>query len=242
MNNKIIVTILIVLLVVIVFTGSYLLLGRTTNTKSSTSPTPLLTSIPTNSQEPTGSTSVLSIPTFTVTIKDDSHNVPPTTTSTTDPYTGKTTTTTIPGFAVDSRNITFTIQNQLLALSYKQTEQPSTYGFYYDIRFEPHYTTTPNNDWTEIYDISLGYSSASTSENTVISFHNDYSPQTGLAFIQGGIDRTFPPDAKVDFQVQAMIGYITSSTNYHSLPFPTTNYTFVGETSGWSPTQTLTIS
>lgn len=46
---------------------------------------------------------------------------------------------------------------------------------------------------------------------------------------------SFPADAQVDFQVQAMIGY------FHRGYLPLSGDEFVGKTSEWSNTQTLTI-
>ena len=46
----------------------------------------------------------------------------------------------------------------------------------------------------------------------------------------------------MDFRVQAQIGYYTSFQDYIGFPgAPFTTYTFHGEVSGWSETQTLTI-
>jgi hypothetical protein len=47
-----------------------------------------------------------------------------------------------------------------------------------------------------------------------------------------------PTGGQVDFQVQAMIGYVHREI---TVPVPGTGWVFTGETSGWSDTQTLTI-
>ena len=48
----------------------------------------------------------------------------------------------------------------------------------------------------------------------------------------------YPAGGQVDFQVQAMIGYLQSTP---SLSLPLGDYEFIGQASGWSSTQTVTI-
>jgi hypothetical protein len=52
----------------------------------------------------------------------------------------------------------------------------------------------------------------------------------------------FPSGAQIDFQVEAMIGYVhrvhNPNATSHLEMFP---YLFTGETSGWSETQTITL-
>ena len=61
------------------------------------------------------------------------------------------------------------------------------------------------------------------------------SPRTGISIgfkgYKGGADLILldPADSQIDFQVEASIGYYTADN------------VFIGETSGWSNTQTLTI-
>ena len=160
---------------------------------------------------------------FTLKQVDNSYNVAPTTTSTTDPYTNKTTTTTIPGYHVENKTIEAIITNSLGAS-------------YYNFRYKPHYI----ENWTYYPfnpDSVSGYNSydsfsvpnvASTSSYTVIT----------LDFLPSISER-----GEVDVQVQALIG------SYNAIPYghmidlgaPTYDFIFQGTTSGWSNTQTITI-
>jgi hypothetical protein len=164
-----------------------------------------------------------SVPEFTLKQVDNSYNVAPTTTSTTDPYTNKTTTTTIPGYHVENKTIEATITNNLGAS-------------HYNFRYKPHYI----ENWTYYPfnpDSVSGYNSydsfsvpnaASTSSYTVIT----------LDFLPSISER-----GEVDVQVQALIG------SYNAIPYghmidlgaPTYDFIFQGTTSGWSNTQTITI-
>ena len=51
-----------------------------------------------------------------------------------------------------------------------------------------------------------------------------------------GMYITFPPQAKIDFQVEAMIGYTARVVEGDMAP-----WYFFGEKSGWSNTQTIAI-
>ena len=62
---------------------------------------------------------------------DHSYDVPPKTTSTTDPYTNETTTTTIPGYHVENKTVEAVIKNNLGAS-------------YYNFRYKGHYA----EDWS----------------------------------------------------------------------------------------------
>ena len=53
-----------------------------------------------------------SVPEFTVKLASYPYDVPPTTTTTADPYTGKETITTQPGYRVENKSIELTIKNQ----------------------------------------------------------------------------------------------------------------------------------
>jgi hypothetical protein len=112
-----------------------------------------------------------------------------------------------------------------------------TVGLQYVIRWKGHY----GQDWYEIYydtpmDGFTGFSANLESEFTVISFEGEYSSSDGLKLIYQGMYTTFPPSAQVDFQVKALIGYVSRC------PVPgTSGWTFTGEESDWSNTQTITI-
>jgi hypothetical protein len=172
-----------------------------------------------------------SVPEFTVTIADHSYDVPETTTSYTNPYTNETTITTIPGYRVANRSIEVSIKNQAFA-PYTDADG-HTILLYYNISVKPHYV----EDWRYYPDSVWDNYNASNSEYTVKTFGfggiaDPISPQIGYV----------SPGGKVDFRVEAMIGYYDkvwvsigdSPLAGGSVPV------FAGETSGWSSIQTVT--
>jgi hypothetical protein len=144
-------------------------------------------------------------------LADHSYDVPPSTTTTTNLYTGKQTVTTQPGYHIENKTIDITIKNQpfvsssnfnqpLLWRSCKRSfwrELDRTYPYFDDSR----------------PDLQL----QSASENTLISTPQDY-----------------PAGGQVDFQVEAIIVTIHPLYNIN---FAYWGY----ETSDWSNTQTLSI-
>jgi len=149
------------------------------------------------------------VPEFTVKLVDRSYDVPPSTTTTIDPYTGKETVTNQPGRRVENKTIEVAIKNQ-----------PFSSRLMYNIRIKGHF----EQGWRELYCPSDGYLWQSDSQYTVISLPANY-----------------PVDAKIDFQVEALNGYISreyDGSNAGPFSFP---WTFTGENSGWSNTQTITI-
>jgi hypothetical protein len=164
------------------------------------------------------------IPEFILKFADHSYDVPPTVTSTTDPYTNKTTTRTIAGYHVDNKTIDAEITNNG--------------GSYYNFRYKPHYTDNwsyyPfNPDINTEYivpsaqDLS-GVYAASTSSYTTVS----------LTFLP----KTIPENGVVDVQVQALFGsYEKHPSGMRGAGFPTYDFIFSGESSNWSNTQTVTM-
>ena len=64
------------------------------------------------------STDVDGVPEFTLRYVDNSYDVPPKTTTSTDPYTNEITTTTIPGYHVENRTVEAVIKNNVGASYY----------------------------------------------------------------------------------------------------------------------------
>ncbi len=160
-----------------------------------------------------------SVPQFTLEYVVKSYDVPPVTTSTTDPYTNKTTTTTILGYHVDNLTIEVTIKNQ----PFPSIVNGNFTSLYYNVRTKGHY----GEDWTEQYPYLYRFSGSlptqSSSENTVLSLPSHYRVGD-----------------KVDFQLEAVLGYEYSYyLPDHIDPIITSD--FVHESSGWSNTQTITI-
>jgi hypothetical protein len=168
-----------------------------------------------------------SVPEFTVELVDSSYDVP--TTYSTDPYTGEN--VTHAGYHVESRTIEVKIKNQPF-VSYYDAGRGWTINFYYNIRLKGHFS----EDWKELFRASDGYLTQSDSEYTVISYQGEYSPTEGMDFTSQTIMTNFPSGSQLDFQVEAMIGYVHRDA---SIPFAP--WVFTGEKSGWSETLTLTV-
>ena len=92
-------------------------------------------------------------------------------------------------------------------------EEDNDINLYYNVRVKGHF----GEDWKEL----IENGGQSSSEYTVFSLSAEY-----------------PDGAQVDFQVESLVGYFR--TEWRSLvPVGTT---FIGKKSGWSNTQTITIS
>ena len=174
-----------------------------------------------------------SIPEFTVKLIDSSYVIPATTTI--DPYTGQTATS--QSKRIDARTIEVRIKDvQFSPFEKKNGSNTYTAQFYYNIRFKGHF----EKEWHEIYNPNVNGllgSYGSYGKETVLSLQGEYSSTEGLKIAPQGIYfPTFLPNAQIDFQVEAMIGYI-----HHVDAMPFSADVFEGVTSGWSNTQTITV-
>ncbi len=144
--------------------------------------------------------------------------MPPVTTSTTNPFNNKTTTTTIPSYLVRNITIDLTIVNQ----PYPAIINGNASFVYYDVQIKGHF----GQDWTELFPYYNNSPVQSNSQYTVISLPDNY--QVG---------------DQIDIQVQAAIGYKIITLIGHP-PEPnvyTTSVDFQHASSDWSPTQTFTV-
>jgi hypothetical protein len=162
------------------------------------------------------------VPEFTVNLYDSSYDIPAT--SRTDPFTGQTVTT--PGRHVEARTVEIRIKNPYFS--------PESNIYPIEFRYDIHYRGHFNQDdsWYNVFDTRDGYlKPSSTQAETVYK----------VVGIPGGLNeidmlnwsRYIPVNAIIDFQVRAFIG------GYTGTPF--TGWTFIGETSDWSSTQTITL-
>ena len=169
-----------------------------------------------------------SVPEFTVQIVAYPYDVP--TTHSIDPYTGQD--ITHRGYHVENKSIEVRIKNQpFTPYEIRENENNWTINFYYNIRFKGHFS----EDWIELYRASDGFPHQwSDSDYTVLSYvlGGDADTILGTKMIK------LPAGGQVDFQVEAIIGYVHREI---SIPVPGTGWVFTGETSGWSETTTITI-
>ncbi len=169
-----------------------------------------------------------SIPQFTVKLVDSSYDTPSTTSV--DPYTGKTVTQA--GSHIESRTIKIYIKRESIEPFIVETPTGNwTAGLQYNIRWKGYF----EQDWHVIYTATNGYAGGDIEgEYLVVSYGGEYSSLAGLNLYYQGLIAKFPPGGRVDFQVEAMIGYVNRD------PLAS-GWVFTGETSGWSSTQTITI-
>ncbi|MGD6807983.1 MAG: hypothetical protein ACQCN4_13620 [Candidatus Bathyarchaeia archaeon] len=169
-----------------------------------------------------------SVPQFTVKLVDSSYDIPATTAV--DPYTGKTVTQA--GSHIESRTIKLYIKRESIEPFIVETSTGNwTAGLQYNIRWKGHF----QQDWHEIYTATNGYAGGEIEgEYLVVSYEGKYSSD-GLDLYYQGLIARFPPEGQVDFQVEAMVGYVSRD------PLAI-GWVFNGETSGWGDTQTLTIT
>jgi len=165
-----------------------------------------------------------SVPEFTLEYVDNSYDVPPTATSTTDPYTNETITQTILGRHVENKTIEATIRNNLGA---------SYYNFRYKGHYEDEWSYYPfDPDASLAYMLPDAYAvpyEASTTEYTVAALPSYFFE--GIA--EGG---------EIDVQVQALIGDFRAEPYGHiGLPVATYDFYFEGTASDWSSTQTVSF-
>jgi hypothetical protein len=165
-----------------------------------------------------------SVPQFTINLADHSYNVPLTTTSTINPYTGQQENHTQGGYHIENKTIDVSILNQPFT---SVTIDGNTTQLYYVIRWKGHYENWNDNITYSGFDynyyLNLGGLKASNSEYTVKSYSLP---------IQNG---------KIDFQVKAQAGYTFLYYGNHAHIQPIGTDFQADAESYWSPIQTVTI-
>jgi hypothetical protein len=159
-----------------------------------------------------------SVPQFTLKYEVSQYTIPATTpTYTIDPYTGeqKIQTSGTPSQTAENKTIELKIKNQPFT-PYQIDNYKHWINLWYNVSYKGHY----ENDWKTYFSPHGGsgaFIQKSDSDYTVISF--TYLPSEG----------------KIDFRIQAQIGYYTQFFT------PWVDYKFTGQTSGWTNTQTISI-
>ncbi len=193
-------------------------------------------------------------PTFTVKLVDNSCTTPITTTTSTDPYTNKTTITKAGGQYVKNYTIELIIENQALP----STVDSSKYSIYYSIRLKPHF----EEYWTlgqygELAPCNNSLSPDPSEASITECFQNLIPKQSDGPYTIFPIDGSFLNQSdQIDFQVKAVIGHTFNLWTenyvidhyYAGIPrygdttvlVPTPSITEDSE-GNWSTIQTLTI-
>jgi hypothetical protein len=169
-----------------------------------------------------------SIPEFTAKYVDRSYDIPPT--YGVDQYTGKTIITK-PGEHIDNRTVEITIKNQPFT-TFTDTNGNSICMFY-NVRFKGPF----GQNWTEMFGVqrTVWYSFSNPVDNFGYMIQT-YSSQYTI------VEITNPPaQGQMDIQVKALEGYTNRTTVQGHIFMAQVAYTFFGEESEWSNTQTVTI-
>ncbi len=167
-----------------------------------------------------------SVPEFTVEFVDSSFTTPMT--YSIDPNTRQNVTHL--GSYVANKTIEIAIANQDF-MPYYDESIGWNISFYYNIRVK----MSNEETWRQLYtNDSLPAMSIS---NYTTFFYSSLQPNQENTYVMGTYHVDLLPGSQVDFQVEAMIGYI------HRVPSPVAlyPYVFTGEESNWSNTQTLSI-
>jgi hypothetical protein len=167
-----------------------------------------------------------SVPEFILKYADYSYDVPPKTTTSTDPYTNETITTTIPGRHVENKTIEATINN--IGASYYNFRYKGYYENENEWRYHPFSPSSLGYMLPDAYSVPY---KASTSSYTVAALPSYFFKDIS----EGG---------EVDVQVQALFGDFRAVLYGPGIPpksGPTYDFYFEGTTSDWSSTQTIQI-
>ncbi len=137
----------------------------------------------------------------------------------------------VPQFTVrvgDEKAIEVTIDNQEF-FPYYDASSGWNISLFYNVRIKDH----SEQNWTALYrteDVPV----ESSTDQTVLSY--PLTDDNSSEYVLGDVMRKFPNGSRVDFQVEAMIGYIHRVQQGNFAP-----YYFVGQESDWSNTRTLAI-
>lgn len=173
------------------------------------------------------------VPDFTLTFDKHSSDTQPT--YTTDPYTGQQRELEPPAH-YEWETVTIKIENQPFTPYQTNDGNAKNIELYYSIRTKGHF----GGQWVTIGGLYTQYYPASSGRITEVTFYvgsngpnGDIMPSnTFLSAEDGG---------QIDFQVKALIGYVTAKTSV-SQSLGVQNYdVFTGTEGDWSSAQTITI-
>jgi len=161
------------------------------------------------------------VPEFTVTLIDNSYDVPSSTTTVTDPFTGKETTTTRPGRHVVDRTIEVTIKNQPFT-SYTNASGHKI-DLYYIIEMKGHYS----ENWGRF-----------TSNMFAAPFCKQYGSDDVVKQVSAN---DYEDGSQLEFRVKAVVAYDASILDDYWLRFGSQYLLDIQASSDYSDIKTLRI-
>jgi len=174
-------------------------------------------------------TSTPSVPEFTVKYVDHSYDTPAT--YGTDPYTGQTIVTN-PSNHVDNRTVQIVIKNQ--PFTAYTDENGIAINLFYNVRYKGSF----GENWTMMFGEQAQWLGGT---NPYLTYGYALQDPTSS---DTTVDLTLPwsiVSGKMDFQVEALVGYTNRSLAQGGIMYARWTYDFYGQESGWSNTQTITI-
>jgi len=166
-----------------------------------------------------------SVPQFTVKLIDNSYDIPPSTTTIADPYTGKETTITNTGNHITDRSIEVTIENQPF------TPYTDANNYRHELRYIVQFKGHFEENWRD-FPSPNRRTTPSNSQYTVILASSNSMYGIPLNSLAAG--------SQLDFRVQAVDGYLKSLSADDVGPLGGT--AFIDDVySSWSNVKTITI-
>jgi hypothetical protein len=186
----------------------------------------LLTVKPVSGQEVTKPT----VPEFSAKYVDYSYDVPAI--YGTDPYTGNTVVTKQKEH-IDNRTVEIKIQN--MPFTPFNDSNRNTINLFFDVRYRGSY----GGNWTTMFGnqtqgIWVGQTNPYIKYGYAVQ---DYSAQYTIISYQ--LTWQVPINGRMDFQVEALEGYTAETFHDGHILFAAVGFTFYGQESGWSNTQTV---
>jgi len=166
-----------------------------------------------------------SVPQFTVKLVDNSYDVPPTTTTIVDPYTGKETTITNPSNHITDRSIEVTIENQPF------TPYTDANNYRHELRYIVQFKGHFEENWRDFPSPNKRITPSNSQYTVILASSNSMYgiPLNSLA-----------TGSQLDFRVQAVDGYLKSLSTDDVGPLGGT--VFIDDVySSWSNVKTITI-
>ena len=176
-----------------------------------------------------------SVPEFTVKYVDRSYDTPPT--YGIDQYTGKTVITKASEH-IDNRTIEITIKNQPFT-PFTDESSGKFINLYYNVQHKGSF----GQEWTWLFGVERMESFGSTDPYSTWGYPSQDSASQ-YTIVSYTLPWNIPSEGQMDFQVEALTGYVDKSidSDRSHITFAVYNYTFYGEESDWSNTQTITLS
>ena len=179
------------------------------------------------------------LPQFSLWYSDTVTIIPATVTSTTNPYSGKNTTTTIPAQQIENKEINVTITNQ----PFPPTVNGYTANLYFIVQDKPHFQNG-GFEQESYYYFPINTTSAISGTLAANSGFSLPPKSSGQTTILQFPTYSLNPGDEEDFQVKAILGYYyTTQVNIggQTIPVYVNESLFAYQTSDWSPTQTFTM-